>query len=72
VNLFIGSSGHRSPWMQRTTVQAPIKNLASLVGQRRNFDPRVDEPSVSDHLFFSKSVRGHAATSENLLISEVF
>jgi hypothetical protein len=58
--------------MQRTTVQAPIKNPASLVGQRRNFDPRVDEPSISDHLFFSKSVRSHAATPENLVISHIF
>jgi hypothetical protein len=58
--------------MQRTTVQAPIKNLASLVGQRRNFDPRVDKPSISDHLSSSKSVRGHAATPENLIISHIF
>jgi hypothetical protein len=58
--------------MQRTTVQAPIKNLASLVRQRRNFDPRVDMQSISDHLFFSKSVRGHAATAENLIISHIF
>jgi hypothetical protein len=52
--------------------QAPIKNLASLVGQRRCFDSRVDMQSISNHLFFSKSVRGHAATPENLIISHIF
>ena len=52
--------------MQRTAVQAPIKNLVSLVRQRRNFDPRVDMQSISDHLFFSKSLRGHAATARIL------
>jgi hypothetical protein len=57
--------------MQRTTFQAPIKNLASLVRQRRNFDPHVEMQSISDHLFFSKSVRGHAATPENRIISHI-
>jgi hypothetical protein len=28
--------------MQRTTLEAPIKNLTSLVRQRRHFDTRVD------------------------------
>jgi ABC-type transporter MlaC component len=58
--------------MQRTTVQAPKKTLASLVRQRRNLDPCVDMQSISGHLFLSKSLRGHAATAENLIISHIF
>ena len=58
--------------IKRTTFRFRKKLRVVRLTDGRHFDPRVDKPSISDHLFFSKSVRGHAATSENLLISHIF
>jgi hypothetical protein len=65
----IGSSGHRSTCDAAHDCSSTDKKSGIARQATSKFRPRVDMQSISDHMFFSKSLRGQAAA---LLLVAIF